>query len=510
MRASAGKIWLVDTLRDVRLGYHVVRHVLRPESPFAGVLARDATGATALLVKVGELGGWPVGRMVGATEHELTPFDVISNEGAHEVVLPWCSETVDGFLFRRRAAAQPLTAGEVVTLGVCVLRGARELVAGERAGVARAGAGADGDAVDAGRWWLTLDGRPVFCPAAGEAEVEVHAATLEAIAEGCRDGGVAAVVRACAARLVAATHAADRAHAPGRWAGGVAAALEEGEDALFALSDPAPLEMRSLRPRPSRSLQGDFDAVLAGPQPEPAVMPLKHGKTGRAWSFVASQLRQATARHIDPEIADVATDTWRRTRGGAARVLRKPLVVAIVLVVLIVVVGTLWPDPGNGASTADQPHTISEGVVPAPAASGTAASPAVEPGLDEIRASEPAPPVLEGIAAVADALLVARNACHDDADCATRVYEDASAASRVAATAVADGASNARPLDAQPRTRSVVLIDDLGGVAVLRVALNAPVPGNVNAEMLIIVQTERGWRIRDVFDVLDAPPSGDA
>ena len=104
------------------------------------------------------------------------------------------------------------------------------------------------------------------------------------------------------------------------------------------------------------------------------------------------------------------------------------------------------------------------------------------------------------MAQVASALLVERESCGDEIGCAERVYENADAAERVALP-LAD-ASIVRAID-DAAGRSVALVDDLGGVAVLRVEV-----AGSTAEMLIIVQTERGWRIRDVFDVLDAPPTG--
>ena len=491
-----------------RIGYHIVRRVAPPESPFAGLLARDDTGTTSLLVGVGEPLGWPTGASWGDGEHMLVPLDVIAAPAGNEVVLPWCTEPVEAFLERRRLSGQELMAGEAVTLGVCVIRGARDAIGAE-------GAGCEAN----GEWWLTGDGQPMFVPrAATEARavhtaIAVHTATLDAIAGSARDRGIEQLMRSSAARVTEATVSCDRSVAPGRWAATVGAALDACEDELFATSSPAPLEMRSLRPRVARSLSGgEFDRVLIGEDPggvrggAGAERDPERRHTaklgGRIWRFATGQLKDAAARHVDPDIADAATDTWRRTRGSVARGLRRPVVVGLVLAILVVCVGVLWPTDEGGVASRDT--TVPE--FEAQQEQGTEA-PAVEPPeSSEAPAVAPpetsvAPPELEGLPAVASSLLTARSACGDAAECTQRIYEDADAASRVALPA--PEASSLRAIDAAASARSVALVDDLGGVAVLRVE-RAGSP----SEMLIVVQTERGWRIRDVFDVLDAPPTG--
>ncbi|NLA09627.1 MAG: hypothetical protein GX871_05425, partial [Microbacteriaceae bacterium] len=113
-----------------RLGYHVIRRVAPPESPFAGVLARDDAGETVLLAAVGGAGGWDAGWEAAAGEHRLIPLDVIARvHGGNEVVLPWCVERLDAFVLRRQRAAAPLRAGEAINIAVCVLRGAAETLA---------------------------------------------------------------------------------------------------------------------------------------------------------------------------------------------------------------------------------------------------------------------------------------------------------------------------------------------------------------------------------------------
>jgi len=49
--------------------------------------------------------------------------------------------------------------------------------------------------------------------------------------------------------------------------------------------------------------------------------------------------------------------------------------------------------------------------------------------------------------------------------------------------------------------RDVTLLDDLGGLVVIRVSSLAGLP----VQLVTVVETEEGWRIRDVHDVTDAP-----
>ena len=503
----------VQTSFDDRLGYHIVRRVTPPESPFAGLLARDDAGTTALLVGVDAPNGWPSAAGWSDAEHVIAPFDVIAAPTGNEVVLPWCTEPLEAFLERRRLSGQEFTAGEAVTLGVSILRGARDVVAADGPG--------DGE------WWLTGDGRPMFVPrpgvraavhresvhrdAAGDPRtardrhtaVDPHTSALEATAHSTRDRGIQQIVRQGAAHVTAAAGSCERAMAPGRWAAAVGAALDAAEDQLFATASPAALELRSLRPRVARSLSSsEFDRALLGeasPGDASGVVSQRPAGPGRRiWGFATTQLNDAAARHIDPEIADVAAQTWRRTRERVVAVLRKPVLVGLFLAVLVVGVGVLWPAEGDSdnkgsagvaASASPAPDAPPETAVPLATAPATAPS-----------ESPAAAPALEGMAQVASALLVERESCGDEIGCAERVYENADAAERVALP-VAD-ASVVRAID-DAAGRSVALVDDLGGVAVLRVEV-----AGSTAEMLIIVQTERGWRIRDVFDVLDAPPTG--
>ena len=109
-----------------------------------------ATGTTSCCLPMPcRCGRGPAGRS-GTLSTCSAPLDIARRPGGHVVVLPWCTERVDVFVGRRRAASSPLSGGEVVTLVVSALRGTAE-----------AHRGRSGDeAGPQGTWWLTDAGRP--------------------------------------------------------------------------------------------------------------------------------------------------------------------------------------------------------------------------------------------------------------------------------------------------------------------------------------------------------------
>jgi len=62
-----------------------------------------------------------------------------------------------------------------------------------------------------------------------------------------------------------------------------------------------------------------------------------------------------------------------------------------------------------------------------------------------------------------------------------------------ARTDIAEGA-----VDLAPASREVVLLDDLGGVAILSVTATS---GELPVQLVVLVRTADGWLIRDVRDV---------
>ncbi|MFT4157996.1 MAG: hypothetical protein QM630_08750, partial [Microbacterium sp.] len=140
-------------------GAHRVIRVLAPgDGPFCGSLVGSGDGV-AVMMDADDMQDW-AGWSYAGSEHVVGPVDLVRRADGHSVLLPWCTSTVDAFLGRREANGAPLTAGEVSTLVVSLLRGVGEVAGG-----------------DAGRWWLTDGGRPVFVIGEGE-DVRDAAASL--------------------------------------------------------------------------------------------------------------------------------------------------------------------------------------------------------------------------------------------------------------------------------------------------------------------------------------------
>jgi hypothetical protein len=290
--------------------YRIIRMIAPPETPLEGALARDGDDVV-LLVDAAALecwAGWPFGH----AQHVLGPLDIARRADGHVAVLPWCTERADVFIGRRRAAASPLSGGEIVTLVVSALRGTAEAHRG------RAG----DEASPTGSWWLTDAGRPVFVHGTSGAAAEAGARRLvEDVASDCDD-------RVVSRLLSAVTIALDRPRALG----------QEGkrlEDELFEACAPQPLATTVFPSARVRDLETPaFRAVGAA--------------AGNA--EVSRPLRDTIARHVDGELADAVSVTV----GGALRALRAkvgsgrraPWLAAAGLAGAIVLAGALWPGGG--------------------------------------------------------------------------------------------------------------------------------------------------------------------
>ena len=227
----------------------------------------------------------------------------------------------------------------------------------------------------------------------------------------------------------------------------------ECEDVLFACAEPEPLLTEVFGPRRARHLT---------PTPETDQPPRERS------------LWRRLAFHMDADLADTASDVVhaivRRIRRSPSR--RRPIVIAVVIAGLVVVAGLLWPTDGDDADPAADP---------APQASATHTDGGGQ------SSDEPAP-VTGDLAAVTTELLDRRIACGDIA-CLATVLEDPA---RKLPAGVIDHPAEAR---------RATLLDDLGGIVVARVD---SLSGR-GTQIITVVETTDGWRIRDVHDVTDAP-----
>lgn len=430
------------------------------ESPWPGTLVRAASGDTRVLVDSRHFGDeWP-GWSADPDGHILGALDLVRRAEGHDVVVPVCVERADAFVRRREASGAPLSLGETVTLAVSIVRGFAELVP------VRA---------TAGRWWVTDAGRPLFaCGVAGGPVAEACAELLRALEA---PGAAAALDEAVRAML------ADR---PSRHE------LDAAEQRLFALADPEPLALTVFGPRRARA---------ATVTDAPADAPWTRRRPGAPSSDDEPRGLLATiARHVDADLGDaasrVATDAWRRLRTAGSGSRPKPWLLAAGLAIAIVTGGFVWPAGADdaGVSEVPAPSAASESAEDAPprdvTQEGATDSGAANENAASAEESTDATPTPDqtptDLVTIADELLSARSACDGDPDCLPRVVEDPSAAFPPGAVDL--------PSDA----RSLSLVDEFGGVAVLRVErLDAASA----AQLVVLVRGGEGWLLRDVYDV---------
>jgi hypothetical protein len=432
---------LTSPTPDAYLLYHPFRTVEPPDSPLSGTLARGPGGRTVLLVDRDAVDDWP-GWGADGEPHLLSPLDVVRRADGHDVVLPALGESAGGFLMRRRDAQAPLSTGEAITLAVSVIRGLT-------ASVSRA-------PEVAGEWWLGDDGRPVLVEGVGDTTARrASAEVLTSVADELPRTRIGAVLGQLA------TACADPAF--GRDA-------SEWEERLFALGEAEPLVTDVLGPRRARSVS----AV-----PAATVIP----ESGRRpwWARLAAS--------VDGDLAQAASDALTRLarKARGARASRgRPVMWAAGIGLAVIVGGLLWPASTDAPTAAEvQTSPAATPSVPSPpVAAEPSASRSPEDGASDLVASTGDDP-----ATATGALLDKRRSC-TDAACAASVLEDPA---RTLPAGVVDAPNGAR---------SVTLLDDLGGLAVLRVDAN---DGSMPMQLVTVVETAQGWRIRDVHDVEDAP-----
>ncbi|KAA9149005.1 hypothetical protein F6B41_26930, partial [Microbacterium lushaniae] len=303
---------------------------------------------------------------------------------------------------------------------------------------------AHGEQVDGetASWWVTAEGMPVLVYGPGDGSaVRASADILSTLADGASDEGFAEVLAQSAAAVVEPrTLVRD---------------IERWEDALFAAVQPEPLATDIVGPTGRRAR-----AHAADP------LPVDRDAHRRPWW-------SALAFATDAVLGDAASDLVHRTKAQLARRSGgrvRPVLLAAGLAAVVLVVGLSWPDGGEP----DQASGV-EVDEPTPVLSESAGGDA-EPRVDA---------AAEDAAAALVRLLDARAGC-SDAACRAAAQEDA--AQELPAGAI----------DAPART--VTLLDDFGGLAVLRV--DAP---DLRSQLVTVVATPAGWRIRDALDVADPP-----
>ncbi|MDX2375327.1 hypothetical protein M4I32_00725 [Microbacterium sp. LRZ72] len=452
-----------DLREDPRTCYREVRVLTAPDSPFPGVLARDGEQAV-VLVDVDLLRGWEGWRENGP--HVLSALDVARRPEGHTVVLPWCPETLTGFLRRRVDAGAPLTAGEAVTVAVSVVRGLEAIRA---TGTSARGA-----------WWLTADGRPVLVrPTPAERSgVSEDAANVLGEAAAAAEERAARMLRSLAEMAVGST-----------------ASGTQMEAVAFALADAEPLMRDVLGPRRAAAT-----SVTVAGRPDVEPVPAE-----RSW--VSRTVRGVLRRHLDAGFADAAAGAAARaveTTGGLRRAFGATLVgrrrwaVAGGAATLVLVGGLLWPGASAGEEAADAPPSTSPGglesdeatqVEPgsAPVAEGVMDGPEGVQAGGGAGAATPHPE--EDPAAALESLLPLPEMCAPADRCEGETGGSATPGAEIGAASL------------KAEQRSVSLLDDLGGVAVYRIDARddgGSAAIDVPSTLVVIEHTDEGWVVRDV------------
>lgn len=428
---------------SLRAPYRPVRPIGAPQDgPWPGMLTCLPSGERRLFVDAAVVGADWLGWTAARDGHVLAPIDVVRRHDGHDVVLPLCTERVSDHLARRRGPAA-LAPGEAVTLGVSILRGCGELLDEPSA---------------TGEWWLTDDGRPVFA--------------TDAATRGLFDGAAALL-----AELSAAAPHTDA------WSDAIDAIatehptptlLERAEHGLFAVAAALPVNSPATAVRGAREVTATpAGSTTAAEEPAPR-----------------SPLWAALARHVDGDVADLVsratTAVWRRARAPRPG-RRAPWLVGGAVAGVVLCAGFLWPTGDGDPASADAAGDRSlAGQVTATPTATPAPSPSADP--DDGQAAASTAPV--DLVSVTGTLLDARRACGGDGDCLGGVQQDPQARF--------DGG----PIDLPADERKAVLLDDFGGVAVLRI--DSVAEGAVS-QLVVIARTDDEWLLRDVHDVTQQP-----
>lgn len=298
-----------------------------------------------------------------------------------------------------------------------------------------------------GDWWLTAEGKPVFAAGSGSR-------TLRETTSGLLSDLSVASARAHAWQEAISAVGAHRPSHP---------AWQRAEEALFEIAVPLPLDTAE-RAR--------------------SATPVRATVTSSGWEAdeVSSPIWATLGRYVDADVTELVSrtvrDVGRRWREVMAR-RRAPLVWGAVATVAVVVLGMAWPAGGGSTpdSTASTPSATASPTEPRPTPAGSPGASGGESGDQELTV-------------IAAELLDAVIACGDDDACASGFAASPDVAAKFDAVAVS------------PERRSVVLLDDFGGVAVFRV-------GRTDREapdhLLVIASENDRWLLRDITEVAQQP-----
>ncbi|MGN7968172.1 hypothetical protein [Microbacterium sp. 22296] len=357
-------------------------------------------------------------------------------------------EPFDAYLRRRARSDTAFAPGEAVTAAVALLRGCRESMGPSRGT----------------RWWLRADG----CPVAEEEEgapdaIAATAETLERIATITDDDATRDLLTRARESVLTLP--------PREW--------DAVERRLFHHAVPVPLVLGPLTP------------VV-----ETAPAPTRQAATGEPSRMLAL---------VDADLADAVREVWhdvrRWWRGSPAVRFGTLCAAAAVIVASGLLVWTV-----RDASATSAPGSVVEQVVGeaspagAPSPSATAAvaqtasvspTPTASSAAPDDAASVPARPAEQSTATSGDLVGITRDvfaqiaSCAGDAACVD-AHEEGSGSPR-------------EPLLPGAETADIRLIDDFGGVIVVRLGVGS------RLQYVTLVRQEDRWLVRTVRTVADQP-----
>lgn len=455
-------------------GAHRVIRVLAPgEGPVCGALVVNEEDL-AICVDVASLAGWQGWALAGA-DHIATPIDLVRRRDGQDVLLPWCTERITAFVARRHGVGEALTAGEVSTLVISLLRGLGEAATAESSLI--------------GEWWLTATARPVFALGGGAAIESASAALIETLRSHATDRALSRLLGNIADGLgdlrralhrcdlwesELLEHAAPRPLRAGLYAPERAAHVTVG----------GPREERALDPEsPLFDLTGDREGGGARAMFEQLIPRIREVLDA---SRLRRGLRQLPVRRSRVQKGQKVQDATPQPRRWG-----KPLLVGGAAAAAVIAVGVFWPSGGDSSSgdaaRADSSVGLSLDTSTAKEATATpqnaepAPTPTPEPTAEAPTAQAP-------LAAVAGLVALSTSCAGGDAvSCESAWYPVRTSTE----SAVIRGGVEGVP----------TLIEDYGDLAAVRWESS----DGADAQMLVLIRLNHRWRIQDVYDVADPP-----
>ncbi|MDQ0725338.1 hypothetical protein [Microbacterium sp. W4I20] len=494
-------------------GVHRVVRALDPaEGPFAGTLVTRGDGV-AVRMDATDLAGWLGWRFAGA-EHVAGPIDVVRRPDGHDVLLPWCTDRVLGFLVRRAAAAAPLTSGECSTLVASLLRGLDEL-------------GGSADGVPTGMWWLSDVGRPIFVIGGGQ---DARAGVVSIVERLSADSTDKALKRALLAVHQGVGKAMSQPRVPRKL-------LDAWEQEVLSVAAPRPLVRETHAPERAREVAR---AVLSEAAP---AAPRRRGRRADAPTAARSDARRTpgiqqlealrgTVRRVAVALGGRLRGRGRvddrrpQTRAAAPasakeahprpRIRRRAIVVGSGVAAVVLAGGLLWPGDAPGQAAGDDgsgepsvARSVDDPATPRAADAAKDREPKDDgPGdADPKDDAEPdgedrkSPRGAQEPDAAAPALLALIAECGAAED---PLCTDAVAAGSTGVVEALVTASSEDP--------AIQLVDEYGDVAVIRLSTpraapeqGGETPASGPEQMLVLVRHDEKWLVRDVYGVADQP-----